>query len=68
MASITGFCSLALPGGFSKPTAEAPLGVPIGYELLGRPDQERLLLALAETVSDKTSFQAPLMAKGDNDE
>lgn len=68
LASITGFCSLALPGGFSKPTAEAPLGVPIGYELLGRPDQERLLLALAETVSDKTSFQAPLMAKGDNDE
>jgi len=52
----------------AMPTAEAPLGVPIGYELLGRPDQERLLLALAETVSDKTSFQAPLMAKGDNDE
>lgn len=36
VASVTGFPAIAVPGGFSKPTAGAPIGVPAGIEILGR--------------------------------
>ena len=38
---------MTFPGGFSTPTATAPLGVPVGAELLGRDYSEPLLLSLA---------------------
>lgn len=47
LASVTGFPAIALPGGFSPPTASAPLGVPVGVELLGRPWDEGRLIGLA---------------------
>lgn len=47
LASVTGFPAIALPGGFSQPTASAPLGVPVGVELLGRPWDEGRLIGLA---------------------
>ncbi len=37
LGSITGFPSIVVPAGFSAPTATAPIGVPVGLELLGRP-------------------------------
>ncbi|MDB5941818.1 MAG: gatA [Ramlibacter sp.] len=43
----TGFPAVSFPGGFSRPTASAPLGVPVGAELLGRDYSEALLLSLA---------------------
>jgi amidase len=37
LAAVTGFPAITLPAGFSPSTATAPLGVPIGMDLLGRP-------------------------------
>ncbi|GAC1585269.1 MAG: hypothetical protein NVS3B7_20320 [Candidatus Elarobacter sp.] len=47
LAAMTGLPSLALPAGFSAPSATAPLGVPVGMEFLGRPWSEAALLSLA---------------------
>lgn len=47
LAAVTGFPAITLPAGFSKPTAEAPDGVPIGIEFLSRPWSEPTLLAIA---------------------
>ena len=35
LSNSTGFPAISFPGGFSTPTGSAPLGVPIGLELLG---------------------------------
>jgi amidase len=35
LSNGTGFPAVTFPGGFSPPTASAPLGVPVGAELLG---------------------------------
>lgn len=43
----TGFPAVTFPGGFSAPTATAPMGVPVGAELLGLDYSESRLLALA---------------------
>ena len=40
LAAITGYPSICLPAGFSGPTHQAPVGVPIGFELFGLPDSE----------------------------
>ena len=47
LASVTGFPSMVVPGGFSAPEEEAPVGVPIGIEFLGRPWEEELLFEIA---------------------
>jgi amidase len=43
----TGFPAVTFPAGFSPPTASAPLGVPVGAELLGPDFSEDRLLAYA---------------------
>ncbi|GAB3661745.1 amidase family protein [Ramlibacter alkalitolerans] len=43
----TGFPAVTFPGGFSQPTASAPLGVPVGAELLGPDFSEARLLSYA---------------------
>jgi Asp-tRNA(Asn)/Glu-tRNA(Gln) amidotransferase A subunit family amidase len=43
----TGFPAVTFPGGFSSPTASAPLGVPVGAELLGLDHTEAKLLGYA---------------------
>src|SRR5207237_369454 len=43
----TGFPAVTFPGGFSTPTATAPLGVPVGAELLALDYSEPRLLSLA---------------------
>jgi amidase len=43
----TGYPAVTFPGGFSTPTPDAPLGVPVGAELLGPDFSEPRLLALA---------------------
>jgi amidase len=47
LSNSTGFPAIAFPGGFSPPTRSAPLGVPVGIELLGPEWSEPTLLALA---------------------
>ncbi len=47
LSNATGFPAITVPGGFSPPTDSAPLGVPIGIELLGPDWSEPTLLRLA---------------------
>jgi Asp-tRNA(Asn)/Glu-tRNA(Gln) amidotransferase A subunit family amidase len=47
LSNGTGFPAVTFPGGFTTPSATAPLGVPVGAELLGRDYSEPLLLSLA---------------------
>lgn len=57
----TGFPAVTFPGGFSAPSANAPEGVPIGAELLGRDYSEAQLLSLAYAVEQAAKVRkAPL--------
>lgn len=47
LASVTGYPAITVPAGFSKPTADAPIGVPVGMDILGRPFSEAKLLSIA---------------------
>ncbi len=47
LSNGTGFPAVTFPGGFSTPTATAPLGVPVGAEFLGWEYSEAKLLAYA---------------------
>ncbi len=61
LAAITGFPSLCLPAGFSKPSSEAPIGVPIGFELFGLPGSEPNLIEIARQFEQHfPKRQAPL--------
>ncbi|KAF2140618.1 uncharacterized protein K452DRAFT_288716 [Aplosporella prunicola CBS 121167] len=46
LAALTGSPVVTVPVGFSNTTSDAPLGVPIGMEILGRPWSEPKLLSL----------------------
>lgn len=46
LCSVTGFPSIAVPAGFA-PSPDAPLGVPVGMELIGRPFSEPTLIEIA---------------------
>jgi amidase len=47
LSNSTGFPALTVPGGFSPATATAPIGVPVGIELLGPEWSEPVLFKLA---------------------
>jgi amidase len=47
LSNGTGFPAITFPGAFSTPTASAPLGVPVGAELLGLDYTEAKLLSYA---------------------
>ncbi len=47
LSNGTGFPAITFPAGFSTPTASAPLGVPVGADLLGLDYTEAKLLAYA---------------------
>ncbi len=47
LAALTGFPAIDVPAGFSSPSGTAPVGIPIGMDLLGRPWSEHLLLKVA---------------------
>lgn len=46
LCSVTGFPSIAVPAGF-VPAPEAPVGVPVGMEIVGRPFSEPTLIEIA---------------------
>ncbi|KAK1783779.1 amidase signature domain-containing protein [Copromyces sp. CBS 386.78] len=53
LAALTGSPVITVPVGFSDPKPEeAPLGVPIGMEILGRPWTDDLLLGIAKHVGE----------------
>lgn len=61
VAALAGFPAIEVPAGFSTPTADAPLGVPVGMELLGRAWAEPELIKLAYGFEQATHLRkAPL--------
>ena len=61
LSSVTGCPSIAVPVGFSAPTIDAPLGVPVGMEIFGRPWSEPLLIEIAYGFEQATQFRkAPI--------
>ena len=62
LSNATGFPALALPGGFSAPTASAPIGVPIGIELVGPDWSEPTLLSIGYAFEQAAHIrQQPLL-------
>jgi amidase len=59
LSNGTGFPAVTFPGGFSAPTAAAPLGVPVGVELLGLDYSEARLLAYAYTFEQGAAVRKP---------
>jgi amidase len=59
LSNSTGFPALAFPGGFSKPNAGAPIGVPIGLELLGPEWSEPTLFKLAYAFEQRAQVRRP---------
>ena len=47
LGSVTGFPAIVVPAGFTSPDEQAPLGVPVGLELLGRAWDEGRLIEIA---------------------
>jgi amidase len=62
LSNGTGFPAVTFPGGFSPPTASAPLGVPVGAELLGLDYSEAKLLAYAYAFEQATALRKPPMS------
>lgn len=59
LSNSTGFPAITLPGGFSVPSPSAPLGVPVGIELLGPEWAEPTLIGLAYAFEQATSVRRP---------
>jgi amidase len=59
LSNSTGFPALTFPGGFSPPTADAPIGVPVGIELLGPEWSESTLLRLAYAFEQQARVRKP---------
>ena len=57
LSALTGFPSITFPGGFSKPTESAPIGVPIGVEFLSRPHQEAKLISIVYRFEQATHYR-----------
>jgi Asp-tRNA(Asn)/Glu-tRNA(Gln) amidotransferase A subunit family amidase len=55
----TGFPAITFPGGFSRPMPSAPLGVPIGIELLGPEWSEPQLIRLAYAFEQAAKLRRP---------
>lgn len=51
LAAVTGSPVVTVPAGFSPITADAPLGIPIGMEILGMPWSEGELLNTARMIA-----------------
>jgi Asp-tRNA(Asn)/Glu-tRNA(Gln) amidotransferase A subunit family amidase len=65
LSNSTGFPALTFPGGFSEPTTTAPLGVPVGIELLGPEWSEPALLKLAYAYEQAARVRKPPISAPD---
>jgi len=59
IAALAGFPAIEVPAGFSTPTADAPIGVPVGMEFLGRAWAEPELIKLAFGFEQATHLRKP---------
>ena len=55
----TGYPAVTFPAGFSALTADAPLGVPVGAELLATDFSEARLLSLAYAFEQAAAVRKP---------
>ncbi|KAL6711476.1 hypothetical protein ACN47E_004410 [Coniothyrium glycines] len=61
LAALTGTPVVTVPAGFSAPSDHAPIGVPIGLEILGRPWEESKLLGIGYAIEQLTKVRRPPM-------
>lgn len=59
LAALTGTPVVTVPAGFSDPSEDAPIGVPIGMEILGRPFEEEKLLGIGYQVEQLLKARKP---------
>ena len=59
IAALAGFPAIEVPAGFSAPTTDAPIGVPVGMEILGRAWAEPELIKLAFGFEQATHLRKP---------
>ena len=59
LSNGTGFPAVTFPAGFSAPSPSAPLGVPVGGELLGLDYTEDKLLAYAYALEQASTLRKP---------
>jgi amidase len=59
LAALAGFPAIMVPAGFSTPTENAPIGVPVGIEFLGLPFSEPQLLQIAYGFEQETHAHKP---------
>ena len=58
LCSVTGFPSVVVPAGFA-PSGDAPIGVPVGMEIIGRPFSEPVLIAIAYSFEQASRLRRP---------
>jgi len=64
LAALTGTPVVTVPAGFSEPSQDAPIGVPIGMEILGRPYEEGKLLGIGYAIEQLMKVRrAPVWAR-----
>jgi Asp-tRNA(Asn)/Glu-tRNA(Gln) amidotransferase A subunit family amidase len=64
LAALTGTPVVTVPAGFSKPSQDAPIGVPIGMEILGRPFDDEKLLGIGYQIEQLMKVRkAPMWAR-----
>lgn len=59
LSNSTGFPAITFPGGFSTPSRTAPVGVPVGIELLGPDWSEPVLIKLAYAFEQSAKIRKP---------
>ncbi|HVJ30881.1 MAG TPA: amidase, partial [Gammaproteobacteria bacterium] len=59
LSNSTGFPAITFPGGFSTPTHDAPIGVPVGIELLSVDWGEPVLIKLAFSYEQLAKIRRP---------
>ncbi|KIW48466.1 uncharacterized protein PV06_01047 [Exophiala oligosperma] len=67
LAALTGSPVVTIPIGFSPATDSAPVGIPIGMELLGLPFAEGTLLKLAKSIDDRLHARKVPVTNGLNE-
>ncbi len=58
LCSTTGFPSIAVPAGFAA-SPDAPIGVPVGMEIIGRPFSEPTLIEIAYSFEQLSHLRRP---------
>jgi amidase len=59
LAGVTGFPAVTVPAGFSSPDANAPLGVPVGLDILARPFEDARLIRIAYAFEQAAQIRRP---------